>query len=254
MHSSILIFEINKKILLYKILTDELLQSIKTEIISNFGSNYVIEKNSQQKTVETVEENDTSTTERENSFSEEPFNEQVNKPKQEMNLTNDLIYEYFSPIIASFEISKDINYSYEYVLFNKSQHIIRFNLYNNCLILCILSNSLKLTQSESELNKLIFSEYYTSWYCKSFISLIKYKFGICSEEKCFNGLNQIDIKKLYQKWSYLFSNDLVYYIEAVEQLQMRALIRFHFKTMNQCLKQTLKKILSLLNWKLFLQI
>lgn len=97
MPSSILIFEINKKILLYKILTDELLQLLKTEIVKNFGSNYVIEKN-EQKTA--ADENDTSATEKEDNIDENKNETKANPEKKlnnnnaELNLTNDLIYEY----------------------------------------------------------------------------------------------------------------------------------------------------------------
>ncbi len=246
MPSSILIFEINKKILLYKILTDELLQLLKTEIVKNFGSNYVIEKN-EQKTA--ADENDTSATEKEDNIDENKNETKANPEKKlnnnnaELNLTNDLIYEYFSPIVASFEISKDINYTYEYALFNKNQQTIRFYLYNNCLIMCILSNTTtsKLNKSDSELTRLVYAEYQTSWYCKSFISLIRYKFGICSDEKCFTGLNQIDIKKLYQKWSYLHANDPVFYIEAIEQLQINEDIKIKCETFLNDLVQFLFK-------------
>ncbi len=221
MPSSILIFEINKKILLYKILTDELYQLLKNEIVKNFGTSYVNEKNNQENLEDTQ---DTSATEIENSYSEEPsiINKMNETKPTEMNLTNDLIYEYFSPIVASFEISKDINYTYEYALFNKNQYIIRFILFNNCLTLCILNNSNnnKIDRKESDMNRLINAEYFTSWYCKSFISIVKYKFGICSDEKCFSNLNQIDIKNLYTNWSHLFANDPVYYLEAIEQLQV----------------------------------
>jgi len=99
MPSSILIFEINKKILLYKILTDELLQLLKTEIVKNFGSNYVIEKN-EQKTA--ADENDTSATEKEDNIDENKTKHEtkanpekkLNNNNAELNLTNDLIYEY----------------------------------------------------------------------------------------------------------------------------------------------------------------
>jgi len=213
MPSSILIFEINKKILLYKILTDELLQLLKTEIVKNFGSNYVIEKN-EQKTA--ADENDTSATEKEDNIDENKNETKANPEKKlnnnnaELNLTNDLIYEY---------------------------------LYNNCLVMCILSNTTtsKLNKSDSELTRLVYAEYQTSWYCKSFISLIRYKFGICSDEKCFTGLNQIDIKKLYQKWSYLHANDPVFYIEAIEQLQINEDIKIKCETFLNDLVQFLFK-------------
>ena len=83
---------------MYKILTDELLQLLKTEIVKNFGSNYVIEKN-EQKTA--ADENDTSATEKEVNIDENKNETKANPEKKlnnnnaELNLTNDLIYEFY---------------------------------------------------------------------------------------------------------------------------------------------------------------
>lgn len=222
MPSSILIFELNRKFLLYKILTDELGQILKDEIIKNFGFNYVAEKQKLN--------DDTSTTERENSASEESH---INDQKFE--LTHDLIYEFFSPLVASFEITKDINYVFEYALFKKTNYIIRFNVFNNCLIMCILKSD----PCDSEISKLIYSDYYSSWYLKSLISLLKYKYGICSDEKCFT--SSVDIKKLYQKWSNLFMNDPIYHIEAIEHLQVNEDIKIKCETFLNELIQILIK-------------
>ena len=178
--SSIFVFEINKKFLLHKILTKQLEIALSADILKTFDQKY-----------------------------EELSTE----------LADNLIYQYFSPLISSFEISRDINYVYEYASFSKHQHLIRFSLHKNCLIFCIYDATNK-PESKSELATLIHAEYYSSWYSKSFLSLLKHKFGVCSDEKCFSKSNQRDLERLYLKWSSLYSRDQIYFVEALEQLDV----------------------------------
>ena len=190
MQSSVLIFEINKKFLLFKILSKEFHDSLRNEVIKKFGSKYVDEKNNQtsgyarehlesnetacdtgiinsdeeeeSETEDTgEEENDGSTTEVDDTA--ENVSNKKRKKRKKLILTNDLVYEYFSPIVNSFEISKEINYIYEYTLFKKNQHIIRFNLHKNCLFMCIqdlnASTTGHLASPKSEMTNLIYSDF-----------------------------------------------------------------------------------------------
>ena len=259
--SSILIFEMNKKFLLFKILTNELYDLLYAEVLKNYGDSCVEQKNEpkhkKSKTngqtngievdqededdeetevecndnevddeVESInnknnktDDNGSMTAEDDEANSKE--NEKNSKLKNKKSLlTDDLIYQYFSPLINSFEFSKEINYVYEYALFNKNQHIIRFNLYKNCLILCIQNSNDNLLKTNSDLKKLIYSEYLSGWYCKSITSLLKYKFGICGDEKCFNSSNQMEIRTLYSTWCNYYLTDVVYFLEAIEQLDV----------------------------------
>lgn len=174
---SVLVFELNKKILLFKSLTKSFEVLLKAEIEKNYSTIH---------TAETCDDND---------------------PLQETDAN--LFYQYFAPIIISFEISKDLNFVYECMLFNKQQHIIRFSLYKNCLIICVYDSFQfhQQVESKSTVTKMVHVEYYSKWYCKSFVSLMKYKFGICSAEKCFN--NQIEMQKLFLNWSDLYVNNQV---------------------------------------------
>ena len=243
--SSILIFDINKKYLLYKILNKDILKLLTSELNKKYG-----EENENQ-ALSPIPENQPPPS--------PPPQEEQEEPKITKNLlTDDFIYGYFAPIINSFEISKEMNYEYEYALFNNNQYIIRFTLYDNCLLLCIYnSNSSSVSSVNSpsqqqeqqqaklstilrpmstvataftqqrqepvsapqDLNKLIYNDYYTNWCSKSIITLIKYKFGICSDERCFNEIDN-ELKNLFVKWSRLHSNDIIYYIEAIEYLQV----------------------------------
>jgi hypothetical protein len=203
--ASILIFDKNKKYLLYKILNKDILNLLINEFNKEYGENQNFQ-----------------------SLSPIPENQQAPHRPTTM-LTDDFIYNYFAPIINSFEISKEMNYVYEYALFNKNQYIIRFTLYDNCLLLCIYScvNSLQLQSSQQknistevlELNKLVYNDYHTNWCSKSMISLIKYKFGICSDERCFNEIDN-ELENLFVKWSKLHSFDVIYFIESIEYLQV----------------------------------
>ncbi len=183
--ASILIFDIKKRFLMYKILNKELTD----DLLDKFRKTY---------------ENDPDTDTTSN-----------------VTINDDFIYGYFAPLINSFDISKDLNYSVDYILFNNNQYIIRFNLYDNLLILCfynpaILSITFKLNSSA---NRMLFQEYYTNWCCKSMISLIKYKFGVCSDERCFSSTND-ELKKLFYKWSYYHLSDEIFFMEAIDYLQI----------------------------------
>lgn len=167
-HASILAFDLNKKVLLFKFMTKQFKKLLDSEFINNFGDPYSKEADSE----------------------------------------SNLFYQYFSPLISSFEISKDINFVYEHVLLNNSQYILRFNPYKNCLILCFYdSNQFQFGYSHSTIARSVHNEFFTSWHCKSLVTLIKYKFGICYDEKCF--VNQGEIRRLILKWSNLFTQDHV---------------------------------------------
>ena len=256
---SILIFDINRKFLLYKILNKNFAKQLREEIIKLFGVNYVNEKNQEQNKAENInnggnlkegEETKKKISSRDSSLldsSIEEDNQQNSsaedktetdntqkrkssptpsiKNKAKLTLTNDLIYEYFSPIVNSFEISKEIAYVYEYVLINRNKYTIRFCQYNNCLILLIYNLidqqfylNVNTTRKSSELTRQIYIDYYTNWFNKSLVSLLKFKFGICSNEKCFNLNKKNEIKNLYTKWSEYFLNDQSYFVEAIDQL------------------------------------
>ena len=212
--NSILVFEITKKFLVFKILSKELYESLREDIVKNFGLNYVEEKN--QSANFRSNANDESSTHKAD----------TNCEKKPLVVTDDLIYEYLSTIVNSFEISKEIDYTYEYALFNKNSYIIRFMQFKNFLFICLnklnqASKSLKsVNNTNSDYAKLIYSEYFTGWQCKSLMSLIKLKFGICLDDKCFNELTKSELKSLYLKWSEFHSNEMVYFVEAIELLDV----------------------------------
>jgi hypothetical protein len=182
--SSMLIFDIKKRFLMYKILNKELTD----DLLDKF-----------RKTYADTPEVDT------------------DKPC----LNDDFIYGYFAPLISSFDITKDLNYAVDYVLFNNNQYIIRFSCYDNLLLLCffnptVLAATFKLNSST---NRMIFQEYYTNWCCKSMTSLIKYKFGICSDERCFASVSD-ELRNLFHKWSYYHLTDEIFFMEAIDYLQI----------------------------------
>jgi hypothetical protein len=211
--NSILIFEITKKFLVFKILSKELYESLSEDILKNFGLKYVEEKNQSDNF-------------RANINDESPNNADINLDKKPPVVTDDLIYEYLSTIVNSFEISKEIDYTYEYALFNKNSYIIRFMQFKNFLFICLnrlnpaSKSSKSINTTNSDYAKLIYSEYYTGWHCKSLISLLKFKFGICLEDKCFNDIMKNEIKNLYLKWNEFHSNEMVYFVEAIEILDV----------------------------------
>jgi hypothetical protein len=224
--SSILVFELNKKFLIYKILSQEFHDLLRDEIIKNYGVSYVYEKN-QEETSKSTKNNESPDSLVSDSSKVSPVDDENSENfKNKLTLTNDLIYEYFSTIINSYEISQEINYSYEYILLDQNQYIARFYLYKNLLVLCIQNlNKLEIADNKSELVKAIYSEFYASWCSKSLISLFKYKLGICSDEKSFTLSNQNDIKTLYVNWLNYFFTDTLYYLEAIEQLEVNEDIR-----------------------------
>ena len=225
--ASILIFEINKKFLLNKIITDELHEFLRTEIIKNFGIKYVEEKSNL---------NDAEL--RSSSLSSSPS-------QAHLSVTDDLIYEYFSPIINSYEISKEINYTSEYALFTNSDYSIRFYPNKIFLILTIFNSKTFINQEASAaLTKQIYTEFYSNWYSKSFISLVRYKFGICQDERCFKEPFKTELNNLMNKWFFSFNTDQVCFTESIEKLDinddikikceqfLNELIEFLFKTEN----------------------
>lgn len=225
-NSSILIFEMNKKYLLYQIITKELKIHLKSEIFRNFGAKYIIEKSQQNS--EFYSSNNNQFNVDKNKISpfenlENSNNKADESTASNFTLTNDLVYEYFSALVASFEIAKEINYVYEYAFFSQNKYIIRFHMHKNFLILILFNyNDISAINESSELKNQIYSEYYTSWFCKSLISLIKYKFGICTDDRCFKDAteNKLEIKNLYLKWSNYFLNENLYFIEAIEKLEV----------------------------------
>jgi hypothetical protein len=256
---SVLIFELNRKILLYKILNNSLAKELRKEIIKLFGVNYVKEKNVENRNKKTGAENETkpeaksmenskastdsfldSSIEEEEEENDESSTEDntetdntqklrtssptTNTPeaKASLTLTNDLIYEFFAPMINSFEITREINFIYEYALLDRNKYTIRFYLYTNCLILLVYNfgdvNSGSIRAS-SEMTRQVYIDFYTNWFNKSLISLLKFKFGICSDEKCFRlSANKNEIKRLYLKWSEYFLSDQAYFVESIDQL------------------------------------
>lgn len=209
--SSILIFEMKKKYLLYKILTKELKSHLKSEIWKNFGAKYIREKNEQNSEFYSVDANQSDETGT-NPSSASNF-----------NLTNDLIYEYFSALVASYEISKEISYVYEYALFDQNRYIIRFHQYKNFLLMILFNAAGVSAGLESfEVRNQLFAEYYTSWFCKSVVSLLKYKFGISTDDRCLKDTDEpaVEIRSLFVKWSHLFHSENLYFVEAIEKLEV----------------------------------
>ncbi len=205
--SSLLVFEINKKILLYKWLSPSFAAVLNAEISKNYGGN---KSNPEHKT-EAGEDTDGA------SDSEDI-----------------LFYQYFSPIINSFEISRDLNFVYEYILFDRRQHVIRFHLYKNCLVMSVYDTRQTVPAVgliKSPATRLIHAEYYSSWYSKSFVSLMKYKFGICADEICFAN-QRSGFDRLYSNWSNLFINDQVTFfvlqsdLELLELINLKSVVSF----------------------------
>lgn len=182
---SLMVFEINKKILLYKLLSPSFAAILNAEIAKNYGNNEDDSISNQQ----------------------EPQSYECSDESPE----EILYYQYFAPIINSFEISRDLSFVYEYILFERRQHVIRFYLYKNCLVLSIYDMRQAVPavgQVNSMTTRLIHAEYYSSWYSKSFVSLMKYKFGICGDEKCFTN-QTMEFNRLYSNWSNQFIRDQV---------------------------------------------
>ncbi|RNA32470.1 Hermansky-Pudlak syndrome 1 -like protein [Brachionus plicatilis] len=178
---SILLFETKRKFLIFKILTNEL----KDHLIKEFHIY----------------------------FSDGKLENQV-------ELNDDLIYEYFAPIVNSFEISRELNYRFDHVILKKSNFYIKFYLYKNCLLLSILPiNQLNSLTQNTDLTKKIYGDFYSNWFLKSFITLAKFKFGICLDEKCIQ-IDNSEISELFLRWSNIFFTHHLYFIEAIEEVQI----------------------------------
>lgn len=219
--SSILIFEMNKKYLLFKILTRELRSHLRSEIWKNFGAKYVNEKNEQSlEFYKTDQQIDTIQNEDTNSAS----NTSNNNTSSNFNLTDDLIYEYFSALVASYEISREIDYVYEYALFEKNKYIVRFHQYKNFLIMILFNVTTGVDPGlgSFESTNQLYTEYHTKWFCKSIVSLIKYKFGISTDDRCLKEAdeNTTEIKSIFSKWSFYYQNENLYFMEAIEKLDV----------------------------------
>lgn len=247
--ASILIFEMNKKYLLYKILTKELKNHLRAEVWKNFGAKYVNEKSEQsEKFYNGGKNNENSENEANEAKADDSTdtnnNNKTNKSNSlnNFNLTDDLIYEYFSALVASFEISKELEFIYEYALFDQNKYIIRFHVHKNFLLLIILNvtldySSSSSSSSSSDFRNQLYSEYFTSWFCKSIISLIRYKFGISTDERCFKETDessQLEIKSFFAKWSHYFMSENLYFIEAIEKLEVcSSCVRVMFEILRQ---------------------
>lgn len=220
--ASLLIFDKRSKQLLFKILTGEFSSHLKQEIISSFGEAYILEKNKIISDLNQDEEQTNTLTEA-STLQEEskPDDPQPTVKPPDLKLTDELISEYFSPLISSYEFSKDLNYTYEYALFNKPEYMAYFYSYKECIILTIFdSNRFELTKSSNYFMKYVYSEYYSSWCCKSLISLFKYKFSICLNEKCLSKDSKKEIKRLFLKWCNYFQTEQIYFLEAIEQIEV----------------------------------
>lgn len=211
---SILIFEMNKKYLIFKILNKELKNQLRSEIWKNFGAKYVREKNEQSLEFYNSDQQDFQAND----------SIKANNNNNNFDLTDDLIYEYFSALVASFEISKEIDFVYEYALFNQNKYIIRFHQHKNFLIM-VLFNNFETNSSESK-NQL-YAEYYADWFCKSIISLIKYKYGISTDDRCLKETDEktIEIKSLFSRWSSYYQSENLYFFEAIEKLEVKSLVK-----------------------------
>ncbi|CAF0708209.1 unnamed protein product [Brachionus calyciflorus] len=184
--TSFLVFDSKRKFLLYKILTKELQNHLLKEFDIYFSSAKLEDKTNQD-------------------------------TNQTLELESDLVYEYFAPIVNSFEISKDINFKFESTLLNNSNYSIRFYPFKEYLFICIYDlKYLNLTFKTTDLVNQVYSDYYSNWFCKSFLSLIIFKYGICLDKKCFDS----NFKSLFLKWCDLFLTQHVYYVEAIEVVQV----------------------------------
>jgi len=56
--------------------------------------------------------------------------------------------------------------------------------------------------------------------CRSFLSLLKYKFGVCADEQCFRHAAAAEVRALFAFWSALFARNQVFFVEAIEQLEV----------------------------------
>lgn len=217
--SSVLVFEMSKKTLFYKILSRELKNHLRAEIWKNFGARYVKEKSEQSTEFYSspVPGSDETAPLHNNSTGSSATN---------FNLTDDLIYEYFSVLVASYEISKELNYVYEYALFDRNKYIIRFQLYKNFLIMILFNMPGSGLATDMDLKNQLYVEFYSNWFLKSIISLFKYKFGISTDYRCFKDTadeNVTEIKSLFSKWTHFYQTENVYFIEAIEKLEVNKL-------------------------------
>lgn len=185
---SLLLFQIKRKFLIYKLLTNDLKDHLINEFQVYFSSG---------------------------------------KLENQLELSDDLIYEYFAPIVNSFQISIDLNYRFDHFLLKN--FYIKFYLYKSCILLLIFSvDNFNPSKQITNVTNKIFGDFYSKWFCKSFISLVKFKFGICSDERCFQ-INNSEINELFIKWSELFSIYHLFFIEAIEEVQINDDIRNRFE-------------------------
>lgn len=191
--SSILVFDLNKRCLLFKLLSDELTNALLKEI------------------------NKTNS----------------NQEEQITSLNSDFLNSYFSPLVSSFEISREIDYLYEILSFNAYKSTIRYNLYENCLILCIFESE---NVTNSKVNCLL-NDYQTSWEFKCIVSLIRYKCSICTIDSIDTNL----IESMFKQWLKLNNNQIINFFEAIEfliindetKLRAELFIKEFFKFLNQ---------------------
>ncbi len=135
-----------------------------------------------------------------------------------------LLYQVFSPLLSSFEISRDMSFLYESLLFGQRAHAVRFTAYKGCLLLC-LHDSSHLHQIDAALPRSLHADFHSAWFSKSFLSLLKYKFGVCADEQCFRHAAAAEVRALFAFWSALFARTQVFFVEAIEQLEVNEDVR-----------------------------
>lgn len=187
---SLLLFETKRKFLIYRILSNDLKVHLINEFQIYFSSG---------------------------------------KLENQLELSDDLIYEYFAPIVNSFQITRDLNYRFDHILLKKSNFFIKFFLYKNYIILLIFAiDRFNPSNQTSSITNQIFGDFYANWFFKSFLTLVRFKFGICLDERCFQIKNP-EINELFFKWSNLFSTQHLFFIEAIEEVQFNDDIKQKFE-------------------------
>jgi len=80
---------------------------------------------------------------------------------------SNLLYQVFSPLLSSFEISRDMSFLYESLLFGQRANIVRFTAYKSCLLLCLYDSAhLRQIDASAALTRSLHADFHSSWFSK----------------------------------------------------------------------------------------
>lgn len=194
-------------------ITPELMDLLKSEIRENFNPEYLKEQQAYEQESDHLQDDNNNDSHNNNSGNEADMSASF----------RNLLFQYFTTLVASFGICKSTNHLLETVFLDKKNYLFRLCSYQNFLIIVSVNSDSfgkiehDLNPNKSEMRTEIYFEFYTNWLIKSFVSLLRYKFGICTSE---DQKMLSEIRSVFCSWCDLYLNDHLFYVEAIEKLDL----------------------------------